>query len=53
VLLVPESPDAIAADVPAAVVWDFRLASLGQLAVLWTTLGLTAGYLVDRLARRA
>ncbi|CAB4909924.1 MAG: hypothetical protein F2825_04120 [Actinobacteria bacterium] len=53
VLLVPDSPDAIAADVPAAVVWDFRLASLGQLAVLWTTLGLTAGYLVDRLARRA
>jgi hypothetical protein len=37
----------------AAVVRDFRLASLGQLAVLWTTLGLSAGYLVDRLARRA
>jgi predicted cobalt transporter CbtA len=53
VLLVPDSPDTIGADVPAAVVWDFRLASLGQLAVLWTTLGLTAGYLVDRLARRA
>ncbi|SCX51015.1 Probable cobalt transporter subunit (CbtA) [Klenkia marina] len=52
VLLVPDNPDAIGADVPAAVVWDFRLASLGQLAVLWTTLGLTAGYLVDRLARR-
>ena len=52
VLLVPDSPDSIAADVPAAVVWDFRLASLGQLAVLWTTLGLTAGYLVDKLARR-
>ncbi|SDP59569.1 Uncharacterized membrane protein, predicted cobalt tansporter CbtA [Klenkia soli] len=53
VLLVPDSPDSISADVPAAVVWDFRLASLGQLAVLWTTLGLTAGYLVDKLARRA
>ena len=52
VLLVPDSPDSISADVPAAVVWDFRLASLGQLAVLWTTLGLTAGYLVDKLARR-
>ncbi|GHE12811.1 CbtA family protein [Klenkia taihuensis] len=53
VLLVPDNPDTIAADVPAAVVWDFRLASLGQLAVMWTTLGLTAGYLVDRLARRS
>ncbi|MCO7222500.1 CbtA family protein [Klenkia sp. PcliD-1-E] len=52
VLLVPDNPDGIAADVPAAVVWDFRLASLGQLAVMWTTLGLVAGYLVDRLARR-
>jgi len=52
VLLVPDNPDAIAADVPAAVVWDFRLASLGQLAVMWAALGLAAGYLVDRLARR-
>jgi predicted cobalt transporter CbtA len=50
-VLVPDSPDAIAADVPAAVVWDFRIASLGQLAVLWTGLGLGGGWLLDRLPR--
>jgi predicted cobalt transporter CbtA len=51
VLLVPGNPDTISADVPAAVVWNFRLASLGQLAVLWTTLALAGGWLVDRLVR--
>jgi predicted cobalt transporter CbtA len=50
-VLVPDNPDTIAADVPAAVVWNFRLASLGQLAVLWTALGLTGGWLLDRAAR--
>jgi hypothetical protein len=32
-------------------VWNFRVASLGQLAVLWTTLGLAGGWLVERLTR--
>ena len=50
-VLLPANPDAIAPDVPAAVVWNFRLASLGQLAVLWSSLGLAAGWLVDRLTR--
>jgi predicted cobalt transporter CbtA len=50
--LVPDNPDAIAADVPAAIVWDFRIASLGQLAVLWAGLGLAGGWLVERLAGR-
>jgi predicted cobalt transporter CbtA len=50
-LVIPDSPDTIAADVPASVVWDFRIASLGQLAVLWTTLGLGGGWLLDRLGR--
>ena len=45
------APDTIAADVPAAVVWNFRLASLGQLAVLWAGLGLVSGWLLDRLVR--
>jgi hypothetical protein len=36
---------------PADVVWNFRLASLGQLAVLWTALALTAGALLDRRTR--
>ena len=47
-VLVPGSPDAIPPDVPAGVVWDFRLASLGQLAVLWAALGLVGGWLVER-----
>jgi predicted cobalt transporter CbtA len=50
-VLVPDNPDSIAADVPAAVVWNFRLASLGQLAVLWAGLGLASGWLLDRLVR--
>lgn len=48
-VLVPDNPDAIAADVPAAMLWDFRLASLGQSAVLWAGLGLIGGWLVDRV----
>lgn len=50
-LFVPDNPDAIAADVPAAAVWDFRLASLGQLLVLWASLGLASGALLSRLGR--
>lgn len=50
-LVVPGNPDPMAADVPASLVWDFRLASIGQLAVLWGTLGLTAGRLLDRVER--
>ena len=49
-VLVPDNPDTIATDVLATVVWNFRLASLGQLAVLWTTLGSIGGWLIDRLA---
>jgi predicted cobalt transporter CbtA len=51
VVFVPGNPDTIAADVPAAVVWNFRLASLGQLLVLWATLGLASGALLSRLER--
>lgn len=49
ILLVPDNPDVIPSEVPAAVVWNFRLASLGQLAVLWTALGLAGGWSLDRL----
>jgi hypothetical protein len=33
---------------PAAVLWDFRLSSLGLQAVLWAAIGLVFGVLVDR-----
>jgi predicted cobalt transporter CbtA len=51
--LLPGNPDTIPADVPASIVWDFRIASLGQLAVLWATLGLLGGWLLDRLERHS
>jgi predicted cobalt transporter CbtA len=44
----PGSPDAIPADVGAGLVWQFRIKSLGTLAVLWTTLGLVTGTLLAR-----
>ncbi|MBW8729566.1 MAG: CbtA family protein, partial [Terrabacter sp.] len=49
-VLMPGSPDAVPADVPAALIWDFRLASLAQLATMWLTLGLVFGLLLERLA---
>jgi predicted cobalt transporter CbtA len=44
----PGSPDAIPADVGAGLVWQFRIKSLGTLALLWTTLGLVTGTLLAR-----
>jgi predicted cobalt transporter CbtA len=35
-------------DFPAAVLWRFRLASLGTQAVLWATIGLVFGALTER-----
>jgi predicted cobalt transporter CbtA len=52
VLVVRHSPDVAPDDVPAGLVWEFRLASLGQLLVLWTALGLVGGRLLDRAAAR-
>ncbi|MPY79291.1 MAG: hypothetical protein GEV04_12530 [Actinophytocola sp.] len=47
---VNEVPD----DFPATLLWDFRLASLGGLVVLWLVLGAAFGTLVHRaLAHRA
>jgi predicted cobalt transporter CbtA len=46
--LLPASPDTIPADVPAALVWDFRLASLAQLATMWAVLAVVFGLLTSR-----
>ena len=40
------------ADFPAANLWDFRLASLGVQAVLWTALGLLFGAVAEKPPRR-
>ncbi len=39
------------ADFPATVLYDFRLASLGNQVVLWATIGLLFGWLTDRSLR--
>ena len=52
-VLLPGTPDRIAQEVPAALVWDFRLRSIGALALLWAALGLALGWLLSRDARAA
>ncbi|SER68596.1 Probable cobalt transporter subunit (CbtA) [Lentzea xinjiangensis] len=49
----PAPPDTIPADVPVAVLWQFRLSSLAQLATLYVGLGVVFGLLVDPATRRA
>ncbi len=48
----PPAPDAIPSDVGAALVWRFRVQSLGLLALLWATLGLVTGSVLSRAGRR-
>ncbi|WP_329382743.1 CbtA family protein [Streptomyces sp. NBC_01351] len=38
----------VPADFPAALIWDFRLASLAIQTALWTTFGLAFGFLAER-----
>lgn len=48
----PGTPDEIDQRVPAALVWDFRLRSIGGLALLWSGLGVGLGWLLERHGRR-
>lgn len=50
--LLPPSPDPVPRDVPADLLWDFRLASLAQLASMWATLGLAFGLLLEARAAK-
>ena len=43
---VNEVPEAF----PAVVLWQFRMASLGAQAIMWTTIGLAFGALTERAA---
>lgn len=47
---VPASPDGIAADMGAQLVWDFRVVSIGLWALLFGALGVVFGLLVSRKA---
>lgn len=47
----PTNPDAIDPAVPAGLVWDFRIRSIGGLALLWASVGLALGWLLERAVR--
>lgn len=51
VFLLPSSPPVVT--VPADLIWDFRLAALAALAMLWAGLGVGFGLLGERAARRS
>ncbi|MFD9739105.1 CbtA family protein [Umezawaea sp. NPDC059074] len=51
-LVFPPPPDAVPADMPSSVLWDFRLASLAETATLWIGLGLVFGLLIDPAVRK-
>jgi predicted cobalt transporter CbtA len=45
----PSSPDSIDPAVPARLIWEFRIQSLGGLALVWAVLGLGLGWALDRV----
>jgi Probable cobalt transporter subunit (CbtA) len=49
--VLPASPDAIPDDVPADLLWRFRVTSLAGLAIMWATLGLAFGWLCSVRSR--
>lgn len=51
-LVLPATPDDIDPRVPAGLVWDFRVRSIGGLALLWSGLGVGLGWLLERDERR-
>ncbi|MFE4534813.1 CbtA family protein [Streptomyces scopuliridis] len=50
-LVLPGNTDAVPATFPAALLWEFRLASIGVQALLWTAFGLIFGALAERALR--
>ncbi len=47
-IVLPGTPDAIDPAVPARLVWDFRLRSVGGLALMWIGFGSVFGWLLTR-----
>lgn len=52
VLMLMPTVDETPADFPAAVLYDFRVASIGNQIVLWASIGLLFGWLTDRSLQR-
>ncbi|MFF3751363.1 CbtA family protein [Streptomyces sp. NPDC002018] len=48
-LVLPANSDAVRETFPAALLWEFRLASLAVQALLWTAFGLIFGVLAERV----
>ncbi len=48
----PGTPDAINPVVPAQLVWDFRVQSLGGLALMWAVIGIGLGWALERAVVR-
>jgi predicted cobalt transporter CbtA len=48
-VLLPASPDEISPDVPAGLVWDFRVRSIVGLGLYWAGLAVGLGWLLERM----
>ncbi|MEU9719387.1 CbtA family protein [Streptomyces sp. NPDC047976] len=48
-LVLPDNTDAVKAEFPAALLWDFRVASVAVQLVLWAVFGIVFGVLAQRL----
>lgn len=48
----PGTPDAIDPGIPSQLVWEFRVGSLGSLALLWSALGFGLGWALERACTR-
>ncbi|MFD0359267.1 CbtA family protein [Streptomyces sp. NPDC127110] len=48
-LVLPDNADAVKAEFPAALLWDFRVASIAVQLVLWAVFGIVFGVLAQRL----
>ena len=50
-LVFPANPDPI--EMPANLIWHFRIQSLSGNAILWVVIGTAFGYLADRVTTRS
>nr|WP_274388937.1 CbtA family protein [Streptomyces cavernae] len=51
VWVIPDVADPIPSDVPARLIWNFRVGSLAQMGVMWLVMGGVFGYLSQAVAR--
>ncbi len=49
--VIPDAADPIPSDVPAQLIWNFRVGSLAQIGLMWLIMGGVFGYLSEAVAR--